>query len=77
MPRKVTPRWRETGVMKVPGFTPTAGQVAELGRHLGIATPTALSQLKPSLESIGARKDINQTCQAEYRKGSAPTTPRQ
>jgi glutamyl-tRNA reductase len=52
MPRKVTPRWGETGV---PSFTLDDKQVAEIGRHLGMKASAAISQLKATLEEIGAR----------------------
>jgi hypothetical protein len=55
MPRKVTPRWGETGVMKVPNFKLDAEGLPKIGRHLGVTAREALSQLKPRLETIGAR----------------------
>ena len=55
MPRKVTPRWGDTGVMKVPTFTLDEEDLAEIGSALGIIASETLSQLKPSLEEIGAR----------------------
>ena len=55
MPRKVTPRWGDTGVMKVPTFTLDEEDLAEIGSALGIRASETLSQLKPSLEEIGAR----------------------
>jgi hypothetical protein len=55
MPRKVTPRWGETGVLKVPTFTLDEEELAEIGSALGIRAAETLSQLKPRLEAIGAR----------------------
>jgi hypothetical protein len=55
MPRKVTPRWGETGVMEVLSFTLDDKHVAEIGKPLGIGASKTLSQLKPTLEWIGAR----------------------
>jgi len=55
MPRKVTPRWGDTGVMKVPTFTLDEEDLAEIGSALGIRASETLSQLKPRLEEIGAR----------------------
>ena len=55
MPRKVTPRWGASGVMKVPTFTLDEEDLAEIGSALGIRASETLSQLKPRLEEIGAR----------------------
>jgi hypothetical protein len=55
MPRKVTPRWGDTGVMKVPTFTLDEEDLAEIGSALGIRASETLSQQKPRLEEIGAR----------------------
>ena len=55
MPRKVMPRWGDTGVMKVPIFTLDEEDLAEIGSALGIRASETLSQLKPRLEEIGAR----------------------
>jgi hypothetical protein len=55
MPRKVTPRWGETGVMKVPSFTLDEEDLDEIGSALGISGGEALSQLKPRLEEIATR----------------------
>ena len=55
MPRKVMPRWGDTGVMKVPTFTLDEEDLAEIASALGIRASETLSQQKPSLEEIGAR----------------------
>ena len=55
MPRKVIPRWGETGVMKVPSFTLDDEQLAEIDAYLGLSTLDSLSQLKATLEWIGGR----------------------
>jgi hypothetical protein len=43
MPRKVTPRWGETGVMKVPAFTLDEEDLAEIGSALGVSAWEVLS----------------------------------
>ena len=52
MARKVTPRWGETGVMKVPAFTLDEEGLAEIGSALGVSAWEVFSQLKPRLEEI-------------------------
>ena len=55
MPRKVTPRWGKAGVMKVPSFTLSDEQFAELVRLLGLSALETPPQLKAKLEWIGTR----------------------
>jgi hypothetical protein len=55
MPRKVQPRWGDTGVARVPDFKFSADQLAAIAGILEIDSAAAIAKLKSELESIGAR----------------------
>jgi hypothetical protein len=75
MPRKVQPRWGDTGVAGVLDFKLSAGQLAALAGILEIDSPATIAKLKPSLESFGARyllwlkQDENGPSRAEQNAG--------